>query len=144
MLWIIAFLSHCGRLVLYTSYTVFVHPTCVAVIALEMESVVQRGTDFNFSASESELYFKIASSLNIALEKEMATHSSILAWRIPWTEEPGVGYSPQGRKESDTTEWLHFHFKYCMHVESAKHCEWDSCKNITHTHTHTHTHIMKE
>ena len=25
------------------------------------------------------------------LEKRMATHSSILAWRIPWTEEPGVG-----------------------------------------------------
>jgi len=24
-----------------------------------------------------------------AMEKEMATHSSILAWRIPWTEEPG-------------------------------------------------------
>ena len=39
------------------------------------------------------------------LEKEMATHSSILAWKIPWTEEP-VGYSPWGRKESDTTEWL--------------------------------------
>ena len=38
------------------------------------------------------------------LEKEMVTHSSILAWRIPWTEEPG---SPRGRKESDTTEWLH-------------------------------------
>ena len=37
------------------------------------------------------------------LEKEMATHSSILAWKIPWTEEP-VGYSPWGRKESDTTE----------------------------------------
>ena len=33
----------------------------------------------------------------------MTTHSSILAWRIPWTEEPG-GYSPQGRKESETTE----------------------------------------
>ena len=31
------------------------------------------------------------------LEKEMATHSSILAWRIPWTEEPG-GYSPWGCK----------------------------------------------
>jgi len=44
------------------------------------------------------------------LEKEMATHSSILAWRIPWTEEPGVGYSPRGGKESDTTERLHFHF----------------------------------
>ena len=113
-------------------------------------------------------------SLNI-LEKEMATHSSILAWRIPWTEEPGglqsrglqrvghdwsnlarthththtcitylldhgkesacnverrrrwhptpvllpgkshgrrslVGCSPWDRKESDMTEWLHFHF----------------------------------
>ena len=29
------------------------------------------------------------------LEKEMATHSSILAWRIPWTEEPG-GAQPMG------------------------------------------------
>ena len=28
-------------------------------------------------------------SLEDSLEKEMATHSSILAWRIPWTEEPG-------------------------------------------------------
>ena len=39
------------------------------------------------------------------LEKEMATHSSILAWRIPWTEEPG-GYSPWDRKVLDTTELL--------------------------------------
>ena len=37
------------------------------------------------------------------LEKEMATHSSILAWKIPWMEEP-VGYSLWGHKESDTTE----------------------------------------
>ena len=44
-----------------------------------------------------------------ALEKEMATHSSVLAWRIPWTEEPG-GYSPWGCKESDITEWLCFLF----------------------------------
>ena len=35
----------------------------------------------------------------------MATHSSILAWRIPWTEEPG---GPWGRKELDMTERLHF------------------------------------
>ena len=34
------------------------------------------------------------------LEKEMATHSSTLAWKIPWTGEPG---DPRGRKESDTT-----------------------------------------
>ena len=37
-----------------------------------------------------------------ALEKETATHSSILAWRIPWTEVPGC-YSPWGPKESDAT-----------------------------------------
>ena len=43
------------------------------------------------------------------LEKEMATHSSILAWRIPWTEELG-GLQSSGRRESDTTERLHFHF----------------------------------
>ena len=38
------------------------------------------------------------------LEKEMATHSGVLVWKIPWTEEPGQLYSPWGRKESDTTE----------------------------------------
>ena len=37
------------------------------------------------------------------LEKEMATHSSILSWRIPWTEEPG-GLESMGHKKSDTTE----------------------------------------
>ena len=37
------------------------------------------------------------------LEEVMATHSSIFAWRIPWTEESG-GYSPRGRKELDSTE----------------------------------------
>ena len=46
----------------------------------------------------------------------MATHSSILAWNIPWTEEL-VDYSPWGCKELDMTEQL-----------------------STHTHTHTHTH----
>ena len=46
------------------------------------------------------------------LEKGMATHSSILAWRIPSL----VGYSPWGCKELHTTE------------------------HLTHTHTHTHTH----
>ena len=37
------------------------------------------------------------------LEEGMATHSNILAWRIPWREEPR-GYSPHGCKELDTTE----------------------------------------
>ena len=39
------------------------------------------------------------------LEKEMATHSSIFAWRIPWTEEPG-GLQSMGSQESDTTQQL--------------------------------------
>ena len=38
-----------------------------------------------------------------ALEKEMATHSSIPAWEIPWIEEPG-GLHSMGLQESDTTE----------------------------------------
>ena len=37
------------------------------------------------------------------LKEEMATHFSILAWKIPWTEEPG-GLQSMGCKESDTTE----------------------------------------
>ena len=48
--------------------------------------------------------------------EEMATHSSIVAWKIPWSEEPGR-LQPRGHKESDTTE---------------------------HTHTHTHTHYPLE
>ena len=32
------------------------------------------------------------------LEEDMATHSSVLAWEIPWTEEPGRLYSPWGGK----------------------------------------------
>ena len=44
-----------------------------------------------------------------SLKKEMATHFSILAWKIPWTT---VGYSPWGHKGSDTNERLHFHFHW--------------------------------
>ena len=42
------------------------------------------------------------------LEKEMETHSSILAWRIPWTEEPNRLQST-GSQESDTTYRLNHH-----------------------------------
>ena len=52
------------------------------------------------------------------LEKEMATHSSILAWRIPWTEELG-GLQSTGRKESDMTEQLHFHFQFTFCLNSS-------------------------
>ena len=39
----------------------------------------------------------------------MAHHSSTLAWKIPWMDEPGRLQS-QDREESDMTERLHFHF----------------------------------
>ena len=63
------------------------------------------------------------------LEKEMITHSSILAWRIPWA----VGYNSQGRKELDTTERLHFHFHpdcecsymVCFLVKSSEKKTWN-------------------
>ena len=41
------------------------------------------------------------------LEKDMATHSSILVWRMPWTEEPG-GLQSVGLKESDTIYQLNY------------------------------------
>ena len=56
-----------------------------------------------------------------ALEEGMATHSSILAWRIPWTEEAG-GATVHGVAKSQT-----------------------QLKRLsTHTHTHTHTHMNND
>ena len=49
------------------------------------------------------------------MEEEMATHSSILAWEIPWTEEPG-GYSSWGDKESDVTQQLSIYTFYVYKV----------------------------
>ena len=51
------------------------------------------------------------------LKKEMATHSSILAWKIPWTEEPGRLQSKG--LQTDTTERLHFDF-HCVNHLPAK------------------------
>ena len=48
-----------------------------------------------------------------SMEKEMAIHSSTLAWKIPWMEELGAGYCPWGRKESGTTQQLHFLY-FCL------------------------------
>ena len=49
----------------------------------------------------------------------MATHTSTLALKIPWTEELGAGYYPWGRKESGTTERLHFHFHLIRVIQSC-------------------------
>ena len=48
-----------------------------------------------------------------ALGKRKAAHSSILAWRIPWTEEPG---SPRGHKKSDTIEQLTHTHRCCCYL----------------------------
>ena len=54
-------------------------------------------------------------------EKAMAHNSNTLAWKIPWTEEPGRLQS-MGSLESDTTEWLHFHFHFhALEKEMATH-----------------------
>ena len=55
------------------------------------------------------------------LEKKTAAHSSILAWRIPWTEEPGRLQS-MGLQESDTTQHLNRHQVYCCATSPC----WDS------------------
>ena len=57
------------------------------------------------------------------LEKGMATHSSILVWRIPWTEEPVRLHTVPGVAELGTAEQL------------------VRARARTHTHTHTHTHV---
>ena len=53
------------------------------------------------------------------LQKEMVTHSSIVAWRIPWTEEPAWWATVHGNAESDMTERLP---KWHSGKESA--CQW--------------------
>ena len=62
------------------------------------------------------------------LEEERATPSSILAWEIAWTEEPGV-YSPWGRKQSDTTERLNNRGVYQRRIEiNCKSFQWSKPK----------------
>ena len=53
------------------------------------------------------------------LEKEMAIHSSTIAWKIPSTEEPGR-YSPWVRKELDTTERLYLTYEKLLQFEVPK------------------------
>ena len=54
------------------------------------------------------------------LEKGMAIHSSILPWRIPWTEKPGRLYRSWVCKELDTTEQLTQHIQFLSNTFFAK------------------------
>ena len=60
------------------------------------------------SSWSKERTMALESSIQVS-EKAMAPHCSTLAWKIPWTEEPGRLQS-MGSLESDMTERLHFHF----------------------------------
>ena len=59
------------------------------------------------------------------LEKGMVTHSSILAWRIPWTEEPG-GLQSRGVTELGTTEQLTLSLSMVQLDFNLSHCHWFS------------------
>ena len=71
------------------------------------------------------------------LEKGMATRSSILAWRIPWTEEPG---GLRGRKELDTVEQLILSLSQMIYNVGSVSGIQQNDFSYTHTHTHTHAH----
>ena len=58
------------------------------------------------------------------LEEEMATHSSILAWKILWTEEPGGLHTVHGVTKSDMTECTH------THAHTHKVCKVNLYRNV--------------
>ena len=67
----------------------------------------------------------------------MASHTSILGWKIPWTEEPG-GLQPTGLQRATSAH---------MCVGTHTHTEEDGHTHTvedTHTHTHTHTHTLED
>ena len=64
----------------------------------------------------------------------MATHSNILAWKIPWTERSLVGYSPWGHKESDMTEQMSMQtetYKTKLCVDWLTKLWPEACRNLT-------------
>ena len=56
-------------------------------------------------------------SIKYEMEKEMATHSSILAWEIPWTEDPG-GLQSMGAQKSQTKRQQHEYGKVASNTFS--------------------------
>ena len=65
--------------------------------------------NYKESIKRPQMFYSFLCFTSLIVEKEMATRSSTLAWKIPWTGEPGR-LGPWGCKESDMTERLHFHF----------------------------------
>ena len=77
------------------------------------------------------------------LEEEMATHSNILAWKIPWTEEPG-GLQSVGSQRVDTTKQLSTHTCMqgrCVEVLYPSKNSGHFILHPQHMHMHMHIHI---
>ena len=86
-------------------------PLGASSVALMVKSLPARQENWVRSLSQED-----------PLEKEIAIHSSILAWKIPWTEEPGrlqsIGSGKSGTRLSDFTFTFHFH---ALEKEMAAH-----------------------
>ena len=76
------------------------------------------------------------------LKKEMATHSSVLAWRIPWTEEPS--YRLAGYRGGLATVHGVAKVQRVRHDWATNMCTCACARAHTHTHTHTHTGVCHE
>ena len=72
-------------------------------VSLKVSSKLLFGLSWWLSSKESTCQPVQSLVLEAPLEKEMSTHSSILAWRIPWTEELGRLQSIGPQKELDMT-----------------------------------------
>ena len=67
------------------------------------------------------------------LEESMATHSGLLAWRIPWSEEPGRLQS-MGSQSQTRLKWLSMHAHFCLHLYICCYCcTWNSIAPILQT-----------
>ena len=71
------------------------------------------------------------------LEKRMATHSSILVWRIPWT----ILFHGIAKRWTQLSDF-HFSSNNYYHFANLVACRFSSANHPHHTHTHTHTHIV--
>ena len=79
------------------------------LVQVSLEENLGRGRVCCFQSEESDCWGQEGERELFQYLSEMATHSSILAWRIPWTEDPGRLYSPEACKESDMMEHEHTH-----------------------------------
>ena len=98
------YFSHFWIIQLVTLFHYFAPATSHVAVLLFISTSTRGQTELARESENLSLWLLFSYSV----EKEMVTHSSILAWKIPRTEESLVGYSPWGHRESDTTERLHF------------------------------------